>query len=144
MSQELMSAKFFEEPSEKELQAERKKATRSNGTLSVVRTLCALVVAVIAFGGGGFMVFNAVQVANGPSSAAGHGGHPALSMLNYCMSLVDLGWKDKVEKRIRTNPRPRPERPDVKFSAPDVPRTEGPIVNQAPRSGQTPGTATSR
>ena len=56
---------------------------------------------------------------NRPASYSGHGGHPALNMLSFCMNLVDFEWDRRVEKEIEKNeppPLPRPEIPDIPVS----------------------------
>jgi len=124
MSQKLMSAEFYKEPSEDESVADPTKISGSRNALLAAKTLLSVVLWVAVLGGSGFMVCRAVLAANQPASYSGHGGHPALSMLSFCMNLVDFKWDTRVEDRIQSNKRPTPPSPDIS----DIRLNEDPLV----------------
>ncbi len=97
-----MSAKYYQEPETQDTPGDRKTSKRQ-----LVRSVGSLLnkcllLALLAIGG--YVVLNAVERANRPAGGSGHGGHPAMSLLSYCMGLVDWDWDRKVEQRIRRNP----------------------------------------
>lgn len=121
MSQELESAKYFQHRSPEEIRADEKRAAGSSNWGFAAKSLSSLVVWAAVLGGGGFMVYNAVNSANRKHRWSGHGGHPALSFMSYCMGLVDFDWDNRVEQQIGSNPRP---------STPRAPGTSSHLVKQ--------------
>ena len=107
MTQELESMKYFDQRNRQELEARRRAAGFCHWRFAI-KNMISLVVWAAILGGGGFLVYNAVNRANSNHSWSGQGGGPAMSIMTYCMSLVDFNWDKKVEREIRRNPRPDP------------------------------------
>ena len=131
MSQELMSAKYYRNPSEDEVHPEAEKISRSPNPLLAARVFLNVVFWVAVIGGGGFMACRAAYVANQPKSYAGNGGNVALNMLSFCMNLIDVDWDKRVDDRIRSNTPPDPpsyEIPDIPVDEVYIPSFERPSV----------------
>ena len=124
MPQELMSAEFYKEPSEDDSLADPTKVSGSRNGVFAAKVLLNAVFWVAFLGGTSFVACRAVIAANRPASYSGHGGHPALSMLSFCMNLVDFKWDSRVEDRIQSNVRPTLPSPDI----PDIQLTEDPLA----------------
>ena len=100
MPQQLMSEQFYQNATDE--RSDKPARVRGQGML-LSKALLNSVFWIALLGGGGFMVARAAIAVNSPKSYAGHGGHPALNILSFCMNLVSFDWDERVEDRIRRN-----------------------------------------
>lgn len=106
MSQKLMSAQFYREPSERDDLADLEKTMRRTNRRLVAKSILMLVIGATFLGGGGFVVCRAAWMANQPKSYSGTGASPGMDLLSFFMNLVDFGWDKRVDDQIRQNPSP--------------------------------------
>jgi len=125
MSQKLMSAEFYQEPSEDEILAEVEENLWSRDSWRSAKYFLNVVFWIAVIGGGGFTFHRAVSAASKPKVYTGSGAQPTLDMMSFWMSFVDWNWDKRVEDRIRSNQRPPLEKPNM----PDLPPMRDPIWN---------------
>ena len=105
MSQTLISAKYYDKPSDEEDLAELNRTSRGNHRRLLAKAVLFAVFWSGILGGGAFLAFRAASVANKPKSYSGHAAGPALNMLSFFMNLLDFDWDRHVDDRIQSNHR---------------------------------------
>jgi hypothetical protein len=113
MSQKLMSAEFYQEPSEDEVLAEVKENLRSKSSLRLAKYFLNVAFWVTVVGGGAFLFHRAVGAATQPKSYSGSGARPPVDMMAFWMSLVDWEWGERFEDGIRSKRSPHFPTPDI-------------------------------